>query len=140
MLGHVRNRTDTGDTVKRTMGGEEEALQTAMPRDAAPLYAVEGCSAETLQFAGTLFEKWLKYDVTTPKVSKCPYPLRAIPLLCPCPVCWRFVFRYVCVEDFRFRIKSDERLRRRRRFVACLWASSWSQHNAICKIALAVQS
>ena len=74
MLGHVRNRTDTGDTVKRAMGGDEAALQTAMPRDAAPLYAVEGCSAENLQFAGTLFEKWLKYDVTTPKVSQMPIP------------------------------------------------------------------
>ena len=84
MLGQVRNRTDTGDTVKRTMGGEEE---TAMPRDAAPLYAVEGSSAENLQFAGTLFEKWLKYDVTTPKVSKFPYPLRGMPhpmYVCQC--------------------------------------------------------
>jgi len=78
MLGHVRNRTDTGDTVKRTKGGDEEALQTAMPRDTAPLYAVEGCSAENLQFAGILFEKWLKYDVTTPKVSQMPIPLRGM--------------------------------------------------------------
>ena len=99
MLGQVRNRTDTGDTVKRTMGGDEEALQTAMPRDTVPLYAVEGCSAENLRFAGTLFEKWLKYDVTTPKVSKYPNthaPCVVCHILCPCASV--LVFRIsVCV-------------------------------------------
>ena len=57
------------------------------------------------------------------------------------PVCWCFVFLYVCVEDFRFRIKIGGRLRRRHTFVACLSVGVvLVTHNAICKIALAVQS